>query len=78
MYWTILIGDKDVVEGPVRMGADANEAFCMQSFSLNNKTWLQDSCIVFHGTWRADFQGGKEDRETFYRVILGTGRVEHP
>src|SRR5258708_16251996 len=64
-YWTKLTADRDVVEGPIRIGAGTNEAFCMQSFPRNNKNWFHDMCIVFHGTWSADFQGGEEDRKTF-------------
>lgn len=74
VYRTQLASDGNVIQGPIRIGTAANEAFCMQSFSQNNETWFEDSCMFFQGTWRADFQGGKNDREAFYKIILGSPR----
>jgi hypothetical protein len=74
LYWTKLAGDKEVVEGPIRIGAGTTEASCMHSFPQNNRNWSHDMCIVFQGAWSADFQGRNEDRETFYKVILAHPR----
>jgi hypothetical protein len=71
IYLTKLASDKDIVEGPTRMGTGGGEAFCMRSVSQDGKRF-HDSCIAFRGTWRADFQGEKEDRETFYRIIMSS------
>ena len=74
IYWTKLARDKEVVEGPVRIGSGTTEAFCMHSFPQDNRNWAHDMCIVFQGAWSADFQGSREDRETFYKVLLAPPR----
>lgn len=67
-YWNIS-GDNAVVSGPLRMGPGGRQAFCMESFYPAAPTQVSLSCLILHGTWRADFRGDKKDLETFVQII---------
>jgi len=74
-FWTKLVPADNTIEGPMRLGTGSDESFCMRSFSLKkDQSPLRESCIVFQGTWRADFSGEKEDRETFHLLVTAPAK----
>jgi hypothetical protein len=71
LYRTKLAPSRDAVEGPIRIGVRGDEGICMQSVPTNSKDWLHTTCLIFRGTWSADFQGNAKDRKTVFGQILG-------
>jgi hypothetical protein len=67
-YWTFA-GTDTVVTGPVRIGSGASEMFCMQSTNLKAPNLVSASCLVLKGKWQAQFDGQKNDLETFFQII---------
>lgn len=74
-YWTLRPKNGDVVSGPIRIAATEGEAICMKSFSPLNKAKLSASCLMFGGTWMAEFIGDKKEISDFFQVISGTSSL---
>ena len=60
--------DEDVT-GPVRTGTGPVETICMKFSSTHLKAAARASCLLFQGTWSAEFIGDEEDIDTFFQVV---------
>src|SRR5882724_3731799 len=71
LYRAELVPGRDAVEGPIGIGAQDGEGICMQSVPTNRSDWFHTTCLIFRGTWSADFHGNSKDRKTVFSQILG-------
>jgi hypothetical protein len=71
LYSTYLAADQEIEEKPIRLGTGEREAFCMQSTLKNRTNWFRTTCLVWRGTWSASFEGPQEQKEQFFREVLG-------
>lgn len=70
-YWTQLLREQEIQQGPIRVGTANQEAFCMQSVLKDRRDWFHVSCLVSRGTWSVDFQGCSKDKVEFFLKVLG-------
>ncbi len=74
-YWTLRPKNGDVVSGPIRIAAIEGEAICMKSSSPRNNAKISASCLMFRGTWMAEFVGDEKEIGNFFQVISGTSSL---
>jgi hypothetical protein len=70
-YWTLHDGRDEVVSGPfmAKSGPGDAEVICMESFNRRVRTSISVSCLLFRGTWTADFFGDKRDITGFLGIV---------
>jgi hypothetical protein len=60
------------VKGPLRLGRGDGEASCMKQSPIRGDGHTTVSCLLFAGTWMAEFVGRTSEAEDFLQVIRGT------
>jgi hypothetical protein len=60
------------VTGPLRMGHGDGEASCMKQSPIRGDGSTTVSCLLFAGTWMAEFVGRTNAAEDFLQIIRGT------
>jgi hypothetical protein len=60
------------VTGPLRTGTGDSEATCMKQSSIRGDGRTSVSCLLFAGTWMAEFVGQTNAAEDFLQIIRGT------
>ena len=78
IYWTRLLREQEIQQGPIRVRAAGQEAFCMQSVLTDRRDWFHVTCLVSRGTWNVDFQGTLKDKTEFFDRVLGLPDVRLP
>jgi hypothetical protein len=61
----------DAVTGPLTIGSGQYEAFCMESVLRSAPSRATATCLLFQGTWTAEFIGDNTEMNTFLQVIRG-------
>jgi hypothetical protein len=65
-FWSIIASEDDVVTGPIRVGSGESDGVCMQAISKRQHPGIAHlSCLLYQGTWGADFLGDEKDVNTF-------------
>lgn len=59
------------VTGPLTIGSGQYEAFCVESVLRRAPSRATATCLLFRGTWSAEFIGDKTEMNTFLQVIRG-------
>lgn len=62
----------NAVTGPLRMGHGNAEATCMEQSSIQDGKYTIASCLLFGGTWQAEFVGETSEVQNFLRVVRET------
>src|SRR5574341_953764 len=76
LFWRLQERTDRVVSDPIRMGSGESEVFCMRASSKAGQWSSMASCLMFQGTWRADFLGKESDIDSFVRVVRDTQLVD--
>jgi len=63
--------DGDAVTGPLTIGSGQYEAFCIESVLRRAPSRATATCLLFQGTWAAEFIGDNTEMNTFLQVIRG-------
>lgn len=75
-YWTLHAEAGDAVSGPIRIQTNEDEAVCMKASSPRNNDKVYVSCLMFRGTWMAEFVGDANEIGKFFQVISGMSSVD--
>jgi hypothetical protein len=59
------------LRGPFKMGNSGSEAVCMQSLPAQLPGSAFVSCLLFGGTWTAEFMGDQSQVDNFFQVVRG-------
>ena len=65
------VSPRNTVTGPLRIGRGESEASCMKQSPIQGAEHTNVSCLLFAGTWRAEFVGRTNEVEKFFQVIRG-------
>jgi hypothetical protein len=57
------------VEGPLTIGDGDNEAICMKSTRGQKPSRATVSCLMFRGSWTAEFIGSETELQNFFDVV---------
>ena len=70
-YWTIRGRGSDEVSGPIRISTSEGNVICMKSASHEDKDRYKAtaSCLLYRGTWEAEFVGDEREFDTFIQMI---------
>ena len=72
LFWRLQEGTDRVVSDPIRMGSGDSEIFCLRASSKAGQWGSMVSCLMFQGTWQADFLGAESDVDSFLQVVRDT------
>lgn len=66
------VGSNEIVSESLRLGSGDSEAICMKKSLMKNDERASVSCLLFAGTWNAEFIGQPREVENFMQMIRGT------
>lgn len=78
IYWTNLLSEQEIQQGPIRVGDGDRQAFCMLSVRKDWRDWSHVTCLVSRGTWSVDFQGNSNDKVEFFHEVLDLPEFQPP
>ena len=75
-YRAYRVDADDDVEKPIRLRNGEFDAVCMKKSPIKFPQEVLASCLMFEGTWTAEFVGRADEFDNFINAIRGTRSIE--